>query len=95
MLEGWMRLGMRGMHEANISMPQVVRGVRGRRGGEWRVTVYLVVRDGRVVMVWDTEQAERKASQLHDFLGWWKDMEPWDQIIKIASKLEDVKDVKV
>jgi len=54
----------------------------------------LVVRDGRVVMIWDTEQAERKASQLHDFLGWWKDMEPWDQIIKIASKLEDVKDVR-
>ena len=58
------------------------------------MTVYLVVRDGRVVMIWDTEQAERKASQLHDHLGWWKDMEPWDQIIKIASKLEDVKDVK-
>jgi len=58
------------------------------------VTVYLVVRDGRVVMIWDTEQAERKASQLRDHLGWWKDMEPWDQIIKIASKLEDVKDVK-
>ena len=49
-----------------------------------RVTVYMIIKGDRVVMIWDTELAERNATQLHDFIGWWKDMEPWDEIIKVA-----------
>ena len=54
------------------------------------MTVYVVINKGRIVMIWDTELAEKTATQLHDYFGWWKDMEPWDQIMKISTKLETV-----
>ena len=54
------------------------------------MTVYAVIKNGRIVMIWDTELAEKTATQLRDYFGWWKDMEPWDQIMKISTKLETV-----
>ena len=54
------------------------------------MTVYAVINKGRIVMIWDTELAEKTATQLHDYLGWWKDMEPWDRIVKISTELETV-----
>ncbi|RLE45512.1 MAG: hypothetical protein DRJ31_11150, partial [Candidatus Methanomethylicota archaeon] len=59
------------------------------------MTVYAVINKGRIVVVWDTELAEKTATQLHDFLGWWKDMEPWDQIVKISPNLEAVTGAKL
>ena len=64
--------------------------IRFRRKVGEEMTIYAVIKDGRVVMIWDTELAEKTATQLHDFIGWWKDMEPWDEIIKIALSLEKV-----
>jgi len=60
-----------------------------REMGE-KMTVYVIVKNGRIVMIWDTGLAEKNATQLHDFIGWWKDMEPWDEIIKVALSLEKV-----
>ena len=54
------------------------------------MTVYAVINKGRIVMIWDTEVAEKTSTQLHDYFGWWKDMEPWNQIVKISTKLETV-----
>jgi len=59
------------------------------------MTVYFVIKDGRVVMIWDTELAERNATQLHDFIGWWKDMEPWDEIVKVALTPEGLRELKI